>query len=219
MSFSKTFRTAPEFHAAWPRIVEAIVRLHENSMVLPDYRFELSESELKRVRSDARIDIEKALRKFWMLDERFHGDAIFDAGDSFRWSVYSIVYLAEDETVAEDLLNVYAPLLGRYALMEFGLVFARKVCATLRSDVEHLIWDIQGARSAEFQGFFDWRGHLNELSPLRRAELLAITGLPVLKDPDIPPREVMRGFCFSVDHAQVTRSYRRDLKRFYDGDW
>lgn len=216
MVFARTYRTEAEFQAAWPEMLNALQRLHENDLVLPDYRFELAEPELRQVRASARVNVEKALRKFWQFDERFFGNTARDGVACFRWSVYSLAYLAADHRVANDLLSVFVPVLGPYAVKEFGLLFARKVSATFRDEVEQLIWDIQEAEEPGPGEFFNWRGHLNDWPDEMRVALLDRAGLPPLKDVDIPPADVMREFCPAPHHARPTRTYRRDLRKFYD---
>jgi hypothetical protein len=213
--FAGTYRSEQEFQDAWPSAVDALERLHENDLILPDYRYELACLDLNATKSGATNEIEKALRRFWRFDERFWGQIPLRGGRSFRWSVYSLVYLAEDERVAADLLDVYCPLLGPYAVREFGLNFARKTCATFQDDTAHLIWEIQEAAAPNVQEYFDWRGHLNDLTDERRSALLEKAGLAPLIDVEIPPADVMREFCPAVHHAPVTSSYRRDLRRFY----
>jgi hypothetical protein len=215
MILAREFGTEAEFLAHWPKAVDALKRLHDD-LILPDYRYELAHDALEWTKGAAPNEIEKALRRFWQLDERFSGDIIGGERGDFRWSAYSLVYIGTDVRIVSDLLDVFLPLLGPFAVRQFGEVFARKVCSTFMDDVGHLLWDIQDCRPPEVDEFFHWSGHLNDFSDAQVAVLLSKAGLSPLENRAFPPSDVMRVFCPAVHHACVTQNYRRDLAAFYE---
>jgi hypothetical protein len=212
MMLARAFGTEAEFRSHWPTAVDALQRLHENDLILPNYRYELSHDALERTKGAAPNEIEKALRRFWQFDERFFGDIIGGERGDFRWSIYSLVYIGTDVRIVVDLLDVFVPLLGPFAIRQFGEVFARKFCSTFMDDVGHLLWDIQNCRSPEADEFFHWLDHLNDFSDGQVVALLSNAGLSPLKNRAFPPPDVMKVFC---PHACVTKNYKRDLAAFY----
>lgn len=66
--FTRSFSTRDEFAAIWPRSVDAMADLYERSMVMPDYRDELSRDALQRTRVHAAPnEIEWAIRRLWTI--------------------------------------------------------------------------------------------------------------------------------------------------------
>ena len=227
MKLASTFGAEAEFRAGWAHAVDALQRLHEGVLVLPDYRYELAHDALQQSRSwTTAADIERVLRRFWAFDDRFLGEAPFGgSGGDFRWSVYSAAYLINDDRIAFDLLTVYCPLLGPFALKTFGERFGRMVCSTFADDVGHVLGDIQGIEAPFEPDFFDWHGHLNGLCDDARSKLLALAGIPLLEHPSFPPLDVMCVFCPMVSspvHPNMAEAeYRQALHAFYEeiGHW
>lgn len=216
MILARAFGTESEFRKYWPKSVGALKRLHENDLILPDNRYELAHDALDQTKGAAPNEIEKTLRRFWQFDERFFGNIIGGEREDFRWSMYSLVYIGRDLRIVTDLLDVFVPLLGPFAIRQLGEIFARKVCSTFMDNVGHLLWDIQDCRPPETDEFFHWLGHLNNFSDDQVAVLLSNSGLPPLKNRAFPPPDVMKVFCPAVHHACVTMNYRRDLGAFYE---
>jgi len=223
MKLARNFATEAEFRRAWPAVVDALQRLHEGRLVLPDYRYELAHDALRRTRSQsAPNEIERALRRFWDFDERFFGDAPVGGGSAdFQWCIYSAVYLFDEENLTRDVLSVYSPLLGPFAVKTFGTLFCRKVCSTFMADVAHVLWEVQGLDPAREPDFFDWHGNLNDFADDTRTALLSVPGLKPLAHASFPPKAVMSIFCAGVNDPTRTPAYMRDLRRFYEeiGYW
>ncbi|MHA6264450.1 hypothetical protein ACXYMO_14695 [Arenibacterium sp. CAU 1754] len=223
MKLSRNFSSAAEFRAAWPDVVDALQRLHESQLILPDYRYEVAHEELQRTKTQpAPNEIERALRRFWGFDDRFFGDAPKGGGNSdFQWCVYCTAYLFTDKDLARDILTAFSPLLGTFAQRIFGTLFSRKVCSTFMDDVAHVLWEVQGLSPISEPDFFDWHGNLNLFEDDVRNALLSIPGSKPLARPSFPPKAVMSVFCRGANDPTLTRSYLRDLRRFYreSGYW
>ena len=77
MKLARTFESAEAFRAQWPRSVDALLRLNEGPLVLPDDRRTAARTAIWATRDQpevARIGL--ALSKLWAFDERFFGDVI-----------------------------------------------------------------------------------------------------------------------------------------------
>lgn len=217
MRLAETFVSAEAFGEHWPRAVEALERLCEGPLVPPDGRYQLARSALEATKARPAInEIEQALRKLWAFDDRFFGDAPIGGGEmDFRWSVYCTAYLIAEDKIASDLLDVFCPLLGAYAVESFGATFSRKVCSTFQDNVAEVIWERQAFEAQHETEFFDWHGRLNSFPETVRADLLARAGLHPLDHPSFPPNDVMQVFCRGVHDSTVTPEYQQDLATFY----
>lgn len=221
MKLARTFESAEAFRAQWPRSVDALLRLNEGPLVLPDDRRTAARTAIWATRDQpevARIGL--ALSKLWAFDERFFGDVIGGGEVDFRWSVYCSAYLMDDPQIAADLLDVYCPLLGAFAIDAFGESFVRKACSTFQDDVSEIIWRRQGLKSPRHEiEFFDWHRQLNDLPDTVRADILARSGLPLLGHESFPPLDVMQVFCPWIGRTDgpcvSVDEYRRDLAGFY----
>ena len=214
----KQFKTKTEFDAAWPNSVAAMAELFEAHLILPDYRYELHHEALQRTRDrPATNEIERVLRRLWQFDERYFGEMIGGSRSDYQWAVYVLLYLGKDHKAIDLTLRAFLPLLGGYALKEFGQNFCRKVCSTFHDDVGHLLWEVQDAEYPDRGEWFDWHGHLNALSDEDRASLLDQAGLPPLRNPSFPPFSVMQYMISDpvrMGHP-TSRQLRRDLERHY----
>lgn len=224
MLLARTFASEEAFQAQWPRAVDALAWLCEGPLVPPDNRYAKARDLIQATRDQLDMaGIGQALSTLWAFDERYFGDPIGGEEPDFRWSVYSAAYLIDDPRIAADLLDVYCPLLGSFAIRSFGEPFARKVCSTFRDDVAEVIWELQELEGPRHETeFFDWHGQLNDFSDSVRAELLARAGLPQLQHASAPPLDVMRAFCPMVSSParpdMSEREYLRDLAFLYE-EW
>jgi hypothetical protein len=217
MMFTRSFSTREEFAAIWPRSVDTMADLYERRTVMPDYRYELSHDALQRTRAHAAPnEIERAIRRLWTFDDRFHGNMIGGGKSDYIWAVYVLVYLGQSSTVVEQLLTTYVPLLGGYAVREFGENWCRKVCSTFMDDAGHMIWDVQEARYPRNGDFFDWHGHLANRSEPERRMFLDFAGVPPLRHPSFPTAPIMSRMMDSVHlGAPSSTAMHRMMVRFY----
>ena len=215
MKLAQTYTSAEAFRAQWPRCVDALSRLYEGPLVPPDDRYGMARAAIWATRDQPEVSrIRLALSKLWAFDERFFGDVIGGDEVDFRWSVYCSAYLINDPHIAADLLDLYCPLLGVFAVNSFGEAFVRKACSTFQDDVAEVIWERQELEAPRHETeFFDWHRQLNCYPDTVRAGLLARSGLPLLEHKSFPPLDVMQVFCPQVDRS--VDEYRRDLAQFY----
>ena len=222
MKLAATYASAEAFRAHWPKCVDALSRLCEGPLAPPDDRYSMARAMIEDTRDRPEVaGIEQALGKLWAFDERFFGDVIGGGEPDFRWAVYCSAYLIDDPHIAADLLDVYCPLLGTFAIETFGETFVRKVCSTFRGDVSEVIWEHQELEAPRHESeFFDWHGQLNGSPDNVRTALIAQAGIPPLEHESLPPLDVMRVFSPQVSSpARLGASadeYLRDLARFYE---
>jgi hypothetical protein len=160
-------------------------------------------------------DIEKILRQLWNFDERFFGELIGN-NDDYVWSVYSLVYLGQNEGVIKNLVSIY-PLLvnSRFIRNRLGSDFQMKVRATFMDDVGHYLWEVQGLIEPEDHALFDWHGNRNAL-PIEQIEYhVRQAGLAPLTNPDFSPRKVLLHFTNLQDPFGSDDEYVHELRAFY----
>ena len=211
------FATEAAFRAGWPSAVDALKRLHEEKIFLPNYHYELLHDDIAHTAiSLSTNEIERSIRRLWHYDTRFQKIEPESGHDTaFRWAAYSCAYLVRDARIATDLLTVFTPLLGTYISQELGKLFVRKTCLTFKALVMEQLWPLIALQPDEPSGFFNWHGCQNRLSDQDRTRILKAAGLAALDHPSVPPEDVMNSFRANRSVSLENMSYLAGLSKFY----
>lgn len=217
MTPANIFATEAAFRAGWPGAVDALKRLHEEKIFLPNYHYELLHDDIAHTAiSLSPNDIERCIRRLWRYDTSFQKIESASGHDSaFRWAAYSCAYLVRDARIATDLLTVFAPLLGTYISQELGKLFVHKTCLTFKALVMEQLWPLIALHPDEPSGFFNWHGCLNKLNDVDRKRILNAAGLAALDHPSVPPEDVMNSFRATRSASTEDMSYLARLSKFY----
>jgi hypothetical protein len=217
MTLTQTFATGEEFTNAWPAAVEALKRLHEEKIFLPNYHYELLHDAIASTSvSPAPNHIERCIRRLWDYDKRFPKIEPQSGGISdFSWAAYTCAYLVRDAKIATDLLTVFPPLLGNYISQELGKLFVQKTCLTFKALVMEQIWPMLAVHPDEPSGFFNWHACLNRMCEQDRKTLLFAAGLPALQHPSVPPEDVMSSFKTANAVDSSSKPYLSRLSQYY----
>lgn len=207
-------RQAARFWEQWPALLAALIHKYEALMPHPDSGFHQLRQQMEYLRHGGSInEVRKLLADLWDFDERFFGDPF---GYDYNWPVYSLVYLAQQSEIIDQLLKIYVPLLTNdYVAHSCGRHFCDMVGSTFVDDVAHYLYDIQGLQEADDHEFFDWHANRNRLPASTIQQFLAYAGLPPLHQPDYPPSWVLLRFTNMQYQPDSEISFQLDLWQFY----